>query len=490
MNTELIGVLFILLVTVALASPLGRYVSRVFKGERTLLDFMAPLERFIFRMSRIDPNSPMDWKQNAWAMIKLNVFFFAWAIIILLVQSWLPFWNPNHIGGMSLTQAFHTAVSFATNTNQQHYLGETGASYFTQLLVFGYLQFVSAGTGIAALALVFKGLSSKQTTDLGNFYNLFLKSCTRILLPLAIILAIFLLFMGTPDTFQANATITTLEGHTQTVATGPAAPMVAIKQLGTNGGGFFGVNSAHPFENPNYVTNIAENVAILLIPMALVFAFGFYLERMKLAWIIFGVMMLGFLIPLGVGLHYELHGNPAITKMGVQQPTGYMEGNEVRFGPAATTLWAMSTTTTSNGSVNGMHDSLMPLTGAMAMLNMFMNCNFGGVGVGFLNFFLFLIVAVFIAGLMIGRTPEWLGKKIEGREVTIAALLIILHPLLVLSGTALSTWLITLHSNWDWLNNPGFHGFSEMLYEFTSASANNGSGFEGLIDNTVFWNLS
>ncbi|HKJ31008.1 MAG TPA: potassium-transporting ATPase subunit KdpA, partial [Balneolales bacterium] len=372
MNTELIGVLFILLLTIILAFPLGRYISKVFKGEPSLLDFVSPLERFIFRISGIDPDQPMDWKQNAWALLKLNVFFFIWGIVILLIQSWLPFWNPNHIGGMSLTQAFHTAVSFVTNTNQQHYAGETSASYFSQLMVFCYLQFVSAGTGIAAAALVFKGLATKQSDNLGNYYDLFLKSCTRILLPLSIILAVFLLFNGTPDTFQANQVITTLEGHTQTVATGPAAPMVAVKQLGTNGGGFFGTNSAHPFENPNYLTNITENVAILLIPMALIFAFGFYLEKKKLALIIFSVMLLGFLIPLGVGLHYELQGNPSITQMGIHQPKGNMEGKEERFGPAATTLWAMSTTTTSNGSVNGMHDSLMPLTGAMALLNMFM----------------------------------------------------------------------------------------------------------------------
>ncbi|HJW31427.1 MAG TPA: potassium-transporting ATPase subunit KdpA, partial [Saprospiraceae bacterium] len=288
-------------------------------------------------------------------------------------------------------------------------------------------------------------------------------------------------------------------GDTMRVSTGPAAAMIAIKQLGTNGGGYFGANSAVPFENPDYLTNIVENISILLIPIALVFALGYFLNRKKLAWMVFFVMTAGFVLLFIPTLHYEMKGNPAIEKMGIAQPMGSMEGKEVRFGPAASALWEINTTNTSNGSVNCMHDSTMPISGMNAMLGMMVNSFYGGVGVGFLNFYIFIIIAVFISGLMVGRTPEFLGKKIEAREMKIAMIVFLLHPFLILTGTAIASYLAAHDTpmGWwfagnasGWLNNPGYHGFSEMLYEYTSSSANNGSGFEGLGDANPFWNIT
>lgn len=489
MNTEILGVIVIFLVSVALAWPLGKYISNIFLGQKTWTDFMFPLERLIFKVSGIDPTQPMDWKQNLKALLGINVLFFVFAFLALAFQGAHPFWNPVGLGNWEPTLAFNTAVSFTTNTNLQHYSGETGASYFTQLLVFCWLQFVSAGTGMAACALLFQGLKNRTGSNLGNFYNLMLKSCTRILLPLAIVLAVILMVNGTTANFEGLAEVTTLEGELVQVAGGPAAPMVAIKQLGTNGGGFFGPNSTHPFENPNYVTNMAENVAIVLIPMAMVFAFGFFLNRRKLAVIFFGVMSLLFVTFTAISVSQEMKGNPAIAAMGIADGQSNMEGKEMRFGAAASSMWGVSTTATSNGSVNSMHDSHTPLSGGIFMLDMFINAVYGGVGVGFINFFLFVIVAVFIAGQMIGRTPDLLGKKIEAREIKIAALVVILHPFLILVGTAMASYGIVQDPSLGWLKNPGFHGFSEMLYENTSSSANNGSGFEGLGDNTPFWNI-
>lgn len=480
--------------TILLAVPLGRYIARVFKGEKTFLDFLAPIENMIFKISGINPAAEMDWKQNLKALLTINLVWFVWIMFVLLTQTWHPFWNPDNILSMEPTQAFNTAVSFVTNTNLQHYSGETGASYFSQLLALVFLQFVSAGTGIASLALLYKGLHNRSGRELGNFYFLLVRSCTRILLPLSILLALILLLNQTPMTFKGSETIVTLQGDTVSVARGPVAAMVAIKQLGTNGGGFFGPNSTHPFENPNGITNAAENSAILLIPMAMVFALGYYLNRKKLSYIIMAVMTAGYLMLLIPTIVQETGGNPMITEIGIQQPQGSMEGKEARFGPVLSALWSISTTVTSNGSVNSMHDSFTALSGTFQMLGMQLNAFYGGVGVGFINMFIFMIIAVFISGLMVGRTPEFLGKKIEVREVKIAILVALLHPLLILGGTALAshTWMITENPGevLKWLNNPGFHGFSEMLYEFTSAAANNGSGFEGLGDNTAFWNIS
>jgi len=498
MNTEILGIIFIYGLAVLLAIPLGKYMAKVFAGQRTFLDAVfSPLEKLFFRLSGIDADKEMNWKQNLVALLTINAIWFLMSMVVLMNMSWLPL-NPDGNPSMSADLAFNTTVSFVSNTNLQHYSGETGVSYVGQLMLMLF-QFISAGTGIAICAVVYIAMKERTTEMLGNFYHLLVKSCTRILLPLSIVLATILLFRGTPMTFDGKDTMISMQGDTMHVSMGPAAAMVAIKQLGTNGGGYFGANSAVPFENPDYLTNILENISIILIPIAMVFALGHFLNRRKLAWMIFGVMTAGFLLLVIPTVYYEMNGNPAIAKMGISQPMGSMEGKEVRFGPAASALWEIHTTNTSNGSVNSMHDSSMPISGMNAMLGMMVNAFYGGVGVGFLNFYIFIIIAVFISGLMVGRTPEFLGKKIEAREMKIAMIVFLLHPFLILTGTAMASYLAAHDTpmGWwfsgnasGWLNNPGHHGFSEMLYEYTSASANNGSGFEGLGDGNPFWNIT
>lgn len=492
MNTEISGAVAMIVAMVVLAIPLGRYIGKVYLGERTWPDVVFnPIERLIFKGSGIDPGKEMTWQQNLKALLTINLFWFFIALFILMNQHWLPL-NPDNIPSMSPDLAFNTAVSFLVNCNLQHYSGETGLSYFSQISCIMFLQFVTAGTGMAAAAVVFNAMREKTTDRAGNFYHYFIKSCTRILLPISIVTAIILVFSGTPMTFDGAARYTSLQGDTVSVARGPAAAMIAIKQTGTNGGGFFGANSSHPLENPTYFTNMTENILVLLIPMAMLFALGYYLKRKKMAWIIFAVMMVGFLLLLIPAIQQEMAGNPAIAAMGINQHRGSMEGKEIRFGAAASATWAISSTVTSNGSVNAMHDSLTPLGGMLAMLGMMINSFFGGVGVGFLNYYIFIIIAVFISGLMVGRTPEFMGRKVEAKEMKIAMLIALLHPLLILAGTALASYLFAHNPSAyaGWLNNPGYHGFSEMLYEYTSSAANNGSGFEGLGYNTPWWNIS
>jgi potassium-transporting ATPase potassium-binding subunit len=496
MNAELTGVIVTFLLTVLLAIPLGKYFARVFSGERTITDFMNPLERFIFRICSIDPKKSMNWKEFLKAMLTINLLWFVYGFFMLIYQDKLPL-NPDGNPGQTPDLAFNSIISFVTNTNLQDYSGESGATYLTQLFVFTFLQFVSAATGIACLIAVFNGLKEKTTNNLGNFWNLFVKSTTRILLPLSIIVAVILAFNGTPTSFKGKDTITTLQGDTVQVSRGPAAAMIAIKQAGTNGGGYYGANSAVPFENPNYLTNMVEAILIPLVSIALIFAFGYYIKRKKFAYMIMGVMTFLFVLFCINNIYFETKGNPELDKMGIAQHTGAMEGKEVRLGAAATAYWSVATTSTSNGSVNGMHDSLMPLSGGVVMIDMMINALYGGVGVGLLNFFIFIIIAVFISGLMVGRTPEFMGHKVEAREVKIAAIVTLLSAFLIKAGTAFAAYMFVHHPNIDWavkpsawLNNSGQHGFSEMLYQYTSCNANNGSGFEGLADNDIWWNVT
>lgn len=494
MNTEIIGSAAQIVLMVVLAYPLGKYIAKVYKGEKTCLDFMAPVEKGIFKFCGIDPKEEMTWKSFLKALLVLNLFWFFWGMILLCTQHYLPL-NPDGNASQSPDLAFNTCISFMVNCNLQHYSGESGLTYFTQLFVIMLFQFVTAATGMAALAGMFKAMAAKTTQTIGNFWNYLVKSCTRILLPLSLVVGFILILQGTPMGFDGKMNVVTLEGARQQISQGPAAAIVPIKQLGTNGGGYFGVNSSHPLENPTYLTNMVECWAILILPMAMVFALGFYLKRKKLAFSIFGVMLFAYLAGAGINTYYEMNGNPKISEMGIDQQAGAMEGKETRLGPAATALWSATTTVTSNGSVNGMHDSTMPLSGLVEMLNMQINTWFGGVGVGFMNYYTFLIIAVFISGLMVGRTPEFLGKKVEAREMKIATIVALAHPLVILVGTASACYAWVHHpefvaSEGGWLNNPGFHGLSEMLYEYTSASANNGSGFEGLGDNTYFWNFT
>ncbi len=491
MNTEITGIIAMFIISVLLAIPLGRYIGKVYNGEKTWLDFIFnPIDKFFFRVIGIKPEKEMSWQQNLVALLLINLVWFLFSMFVLMNMGWLPL-NPDSNPSMSADLAFNTSISFISNTNLQHYSGETGVSYLGQLVLMLF-QFISAGIGMAACAVVFKAMKEKANGSKGNIYTYFIKSCTRVLLPLSVVVAIILLLNGAPMTFKGKDQFISLQGDTVNVSRGPVAAMVAIKQLGTNGGGFFGANSAHPLENPNYFTNMVENVCIILIPIALVFTLGYMLKRKKLSWMIFGVMTAGFLLFVIPSVYQEMNGNPAIHKMGILQNSGSMEGKEVRFGPAASAYWGITTTVTSNGSVNAMHDSFTSLTGMFALLGMMINSFYGGVGVGFLNFYIFMIIAVFISGLMVGRTPEFLGKKIEAKEMKIATIIALLHTFLILSFTALSSYMYAHNPTAyaGWLNNPGSHGFSEMLYEYTSSSANNGSGFEGLGDNVPFWNIT
>ena len=518
MNTEILGVILQIVLMVGLAFPLGKYIAKVYKGERTCLDFLKPVERWMYKLSGVNPEEEMDWKKFLRALLVVNLFWFVWGMVLLVAQGVLPL-NPDGNVGQTCHQAFNTCISCMVNCNLQHYSGESGLTYFTQLFVIMLFQFITAATGMAAMAGIMKALAAKTTQTIGNFWRYLVLSTTRVLLPLSLVVGMILIVEGTPMGFDGKMELKTLEGQTQQVSQGPTAAIVPIKQLGTNGGGYFGVNSSHPLENPSYLTNIVECWSILIIPMALAFAFGFYLnygarraqkpsfyldyaepqpvicKRRKLGYSIFGVMLFAFLIGVAINVGQEMQGNPRIDSMGIAQDGGSMEGKEVRIGSAAGALWSVATTVTSNGSVNSMHDSTMPLSGMIEMLNMQINTWFGGVGVGWMNYFTFIIIAVFISGLMVGRTPEFLGHKVEGREMKIASIVALLHPFIILVGTALAAWLFAhapefVASEGGWLNNPGYHGLSEMLYEYTSSAANNGSGFEGLGDNTWFWNYS
>ena len=494
MNTEILGVIAQIVLMVVLAYPIGKYISKVFKGEKVWSDFMTPIEKIMYKLGGVDPTEEMNWKQFLKALLVINLFWFFWGMILLVSQGVLPL-NPDGNLGQSVHQAFNTCISFLVNCNLQHYSGESGLSYLTQLFVIMLFQFITAATGMAAMAGIMKALAAKTTKTIGNFWYFLVRSCTRVLLPICLVIGFILIIEGTPMGFDGKMEVTTIEGQTQYVSQGPTAAIVPIKQLGTNGGGYFGVNSSHPLENPTYLTNMIECWAILILPMAMVFAFGFYLKRKKLAYSIFGVMLFAYLAGVWINVSQETGGNPRIDAMGIAQDNGAMEGKEVRLGSAATALWSVTTTVTSNGSVNGMHDSTMPLSGMIEMLNRQINTWFGGVGVGWMNYFTFIIIAVFISGLMVGRTPEFLGKKIEAREMKIATIVALLHPFVILVGTSLAAYLYVhapsfVENEGGWLNNPGFHGLSEMLYEFTSCAANNGSGFEGLGDNTWFWDYS
>ena len=496
MNNEIIGVILIYIITLLLAVPLGMYIAKVFSGEKTMLGFMAPVERFIYRICGINPDEPMNWKQFLKALLTINMLWFVYGFFLLIFQDKLPM-NPDGNLAQSGDLAFNTVISFMVNCNLQHYSGESGVTYLTQLFVITFLQFVSAATGIAALIAVFNALKEKTTDNLGNFWMIFTKSITRILLPISIVIAILLAFNGSPTSYDGKDSIVTLQGDTVGVSRGPAAGMIAIKHLGTNGGGWFGANSAHPLENPTYFTNAVELIAQMIIPIALLFALGIYIKRRKFSYVIFGVMTLGMLCLLIPTIVYELNGNPLITQMGIDQSAGAMEGKEVRFGAAVSGYWSIVTTIISTGSVNSMQDSSMPLSGMMQMLGMMVNAFYGGCGVGILNYLIYVIIAVFISGLMVGRTPEFMGHKVEAREIKLAAFITLLSAFVIKGGAALAAYFVAHHPEigWAvkpgaWLNNPSYHGFSEILYEFTSSTANNGSGFEGLADNNIFWNIS
>jgi K+-transporting ATPase ATPase A chain len=424
-----------------------------------------------------------DWRRYVRSMLTFNGVMFAAMFVMLSTQGIHPL-NPDGKAAMEPSLAFNTAASFTSNTNLQHYAGEVSLSYFSQIFGVMWLQFLSAATGLAAVTALCRGLSGRS--NIGNFYRDIARATGLILLPLSLTAAMILTLTGVPMTLDGAAVATTLEGLTQTIARGPVAAVVAIKQLGTNGGGFFGTNSTHPYENPGFWGNAFCNGLILLLPMATVWMFGRITGRMKHAAVIFGVMLALFAGSVGAATALESAPTAAFDGIPVASSSN-LEGKELRFGPNAGAIWAVSTTMTSNGSVNAMHDSLNPLTGLIPMVGMWLNVVFGGVGVGMINMFIFVVVAVFIAGLMVGRTPEYLTRKIEAREIKLATIALLSHPLFILGGTA-----VFACAQWgaDTLNNPGSHGLSEIIYEFSSAAANNGSGFEGLRDNTIAWNIA
>ena len=463
--------------------PLGAYMARVFAGERTFMSSVVGwLERFTYRLGGVDPAKEMNWKEYAWAVMAFTTISLAAVFLIQVFQAYLPL-NPNKLGNVEWASALNTAISFMTNTNWQGYAGETTLSYFSQMMGLAVQNFVSAAYGIAVFLALARGISRKSTDLIGNFWADLVRCTIYVLLPLSLIFAFVLVGQGVVQTFSANREITTLEGAKQTIPLGPAASQIAIKQLGTNGGGFFNANSAHPLESPTPLSNFLEMLALLMIPAGLVYSYGIMIKDKKHAWVLYAVMLAIWASGLAVALYSE-HDAAARLYHGMS----LMEGKETRFGVTNSALWAVSTTVASNGSVNAMHSSLSPLAGGVALFNMHLGeIIFGGVGSGMYGMLFFVIMTVFLAGLMVGRTPEYMGKKIEKREVQMAMIGILGPGALILIGTAIAC---SLPAGLSSLLSKGPHGFSEILYAYTSAVANNGSAFAGLNANTRFYNLT
>ncbi|PMB49243.1 potassium-transporting ATPase subunit KdpA [Fischerella thermalis CCMEE 5201] len=461
----------------------GRYIARVFLGETTVFDsVLNPVERIIYILGGIRSKQDMTGSQYIRAVLFSNFIMGVVVYLILKFQGILPL-NPMNLKALSWDLALHTTISFLTNTDQQHYIPEITLSYFSQTAALGFLMFTSAATGLAVGIAFIRGLTGRP---LGNFYVDLVRGITRILLPISLLGAIALIILGTPQTLLPTQVVTTLEGGTQYIARGPVASFEMIKQLGENGGGFFAANSAHPFENPNGASNLIEMLAMLSIPAALIYTYGLFANNTKQAWLLFWMVFAIFIILVAVTASSEYQGNTLVNAiLGYEIPN--LEGKEVRFGSILTAFWAIATTSTMTGAVNGMHDSLMPTGGFATLLNMFLQIIWGGQGTGTAYLFIYLILTVFLTGLMVGRTPEFLGRKIEKREIVLASLVLLIHPIAVLIPSAITLYFPETLAG---INNPGFHGVSQVVYEYTSASANNGSGFEGLADNSLWWNLS
>ncbi|TNU81149.1 potassium-transporting ATPase subunit KdpA [Lactococcus lactis] len=501
----MLQIIFVLAVAILLMIPTGKYLYHIATDQKTFADpVMDKFDGFIYKLIAMK-KQPMTWKKYALSLVLTNAVMVFIGYLILRIQE-ISFLNPNHIGTMEQSLSFNTVISFITNTNLQNYSGESALSYMSQMIVITFMMFTSAASGFAASMAFIRGLSGKYK-DMGNFYYDFVRIITRVLLPFSIIGALLLISQGVPQTLVHNLTITTLEGKMQDIALGPVAALEIIKHLGTNGGGFFAANSAMPFENPNIITNIIEMLSMMLLPGSILFAFGYMVSDShqenkllnsqlkskrrfflgKEARPLFIVMSVLFLIGLTIIIWAESKGNPILQHLGLSQAMGNMEGKETRFGTNMSALFTEITTAFTTGSVNNMHDSLTPLGGGIAMINMMLNLVFGGKGVGLMNMILYVLLTVFICGLMIGRTPVYFGKKIEGKEMKLTALAIIIHPLIILSFTALA---VSVSAGIAGVSNPGFHGLSQIVYQYTSSAANNGSGFEGLKDNTAFWNIT
>jgi K+-transporting ATPase ATPase A chain len=493
MLTDSFGFVLIFLFTLLLAIPLGAYMKRVYNADKSFLDFLNPIESTIFRICGINPKKSMDWRQYLLALVTIQIVWVIPAFIILMLQGKL-FLNPSSVPGMEWSLALNSAVSFLTSTNLQHYSGESGASYLSQIGVFTFLQFVSAATSLAAGVAIVRGLTADPATGIGNFFNDFLRSCTRVLLPLSVIVAIVFMAGGIPMTFEGSHRIVTLQGDTVNVATGPVASMVPIKELGSNGGGYFGTNDAHPFENPGFAIFIVHFIIVLLLPMAFVFFIGNYLNRKKFAWMLFSVMTAGLLLITIPIVKEEAGGNPKITAMGIDQSAGNMEGKEIRFGVNYSAFYCAENVAIPAGTIASMHDSYMPLSATAMLIGMQVDAFFGGLGTGWINMFMYLVIAVFIGTLMIGRSPELFGKKISTKEMQVAVGVSVLQILVPLALAAIACFVYVNESGGgdtlNWLSNKGPHGFTTMLYEYISSVAGNGSNFGGLGNNTIFWNLT
>lgn len=481
---EIIQILITLGILMILVIPMGVYLSKVITGEKSFIDpCFDRIDGVLYKLTGIK-KSEMSWKQYAVSLVATNLIMVLLVYILFRLQGVLVL-NPDGNKSLNPLLALNTAISFITNTNLQHYSGEWGMTYFTQMAAITFLMFTSAASGFSVAAAFIRGITGKSET-VGNFFVDMVRVITRVLLPLSIIVTLMLVWQGVPQTLEGTKTITALQGGYQDIPLGPVASMESIKHIGTNGGGFFGANSAHPFENPTPLSNSIEIISMMLIPAALVYAFGIMLKNKKQAWILFAAMSILFLISLPICYFSEAGGNPLLADAGLSQSMGNMEGKEVRFGIAQSSLFTTVTTAFTTGSVNNMHDSLTPLGGLVPLFQMMLNVVFGGKGVGFMNIIMYAILAVFLSGLMVGRTPEFLGKKIEGKEMKLIAIAILIHPFIILMPTAIS---LISHQGLSAITNPGFHGLSQILYEFTSSAANNGSGFEGLVDNTPFWNI-
>ncbi|MBC1499615.1 potassium-transporting ATPase subunit KdpA [Listeria weihenstephanensis] len=482
---EILQIVVVILILFCLIKPLGTYMYHIYAGTATKGNrFFGKIEAGIYRLAGLKERQSMSWKRYAFSLLLLNGVFIIFGFLVVFMQGlWA---NPTGLKGLDPTLAFNTVISFITNTNLQHYSGETALTNMTQMIFITMMMFTSAATGISVAIAFIRGITSKSTT-LGNFYEDFTKTIIRLLLPLAFILTLVLVALAVPQTLASSQVATTLEGVKQTIALGPVASMEAIKHLGTNGGGFFGANSAHPFENPTPLTNVLEMLAMWCIPASLTYTYGRFAKNQKQGWVIFSAMFILFLIFLSLIFMSERAGNPVLTELGVSTSQGSIEGKEMRFGLAGSTLFSTITTAATTGSVNNMHDTLTPLGGMGTLALMMLNVVFGGDGVGLINMLMYAMLAVFLCGLLIGRTPEFLGRKIEPREMKLITLTLLVHPIIILVPTAIA--LLTTAGT-DAISNPGFHGMTQVLYEFTSSAANNGSGFEGLGDNTAFWNMT
>ena len=492
----MLQIVLTLAIFMILVIPMGTYMYHIATKQKTFADkIFNPLDNTIYKICHIGREG-MNWKQYALHLLTTNAVMVFIGYLVLRLQGIL-FANPNGIEAMEPTLSFNTIISFMTNTNLQHYSGESGLSYLSQMLVIIFMMFVSAASGYAACMAFCRGLAGKQK-DVGNFYEDMVRITTRILIPVSFIAGLLLIWQGVPQTLEANQTVQTIEGQFQDLAMGPVASLESIKHLGTNGGGFFGANSTTPFENPTIISDLIELFSMMILPGACVITFGKMTmkrkkqENKKVLFgnqgrTIFAAMSILFIAGLAICFTSEMAGNPALEQAGLNQDMGSMEGKEVRFGIAQSALFTTTTTSFTTGTVNNMHDTLTPLGGMVPMLHMMLNCVFGGKGVGLMNMIMYVILAVFLCGLMIGRTPEYLGKKIEGKEMKLVALVLIVHPLLILGFSALA---VMTGAGQAGITNEGFHGLSQVLYEYASSAANNGSGFEGLADNSYFWNIT